>query len=164
MEPNPPFTEYLHHASWGALAYDLLLLPADGDIQYILKSYGLTAHQLTELMANTEFKAIQAEAKAELDKLGDNAKFIARARALTESLLPTLYNRAIAQGTETKDVLAIFRTLAQLARLEPTDKETKASDGTGVIPPITLILQGVPGLEHLMGKPQIIEGTVIENG
>lgn len=153
------YASYVPSAQWGALAYDLLLDNAStGDVG-ILECYDITQHQLEELTENPRFQAVLLEVKQELDKLGDNAKFISRAKAITENVLPELLNRATDPRTETKDVLAIFKTLSSLAGLDPatngTKNKTEEAPDLGRGGSFTLVLHGIPGMEHLQA-PAII--------
>jgi len=149
----PARVPYLSHAQWGALAYDLLLDNASTGSSSILDCYGITQHQLDELLENKHFQAVMDEAKNELSKLGDNAKFISRARALTESMLPELFRRAMDPRTETKDVHGIFKTMTSLSMLDPVTNGTKNASADapdlGRGGSFTLVISGIPGMEHL---------------
>ena len=154
--PTPvPYAPYLSPAQWGSLAYDILLDNGSTGPSDILTCYGITQAQLDELLQNPHFIATMDEVRTELSKLGDNAKFIARARALTENMLPVIFKRGMDPRTETKEVLSIFKTIASLSMLDPTTNGTKSkSDDApdlGRGGSFTMNLYGIPGLEHLQG-------------
>jgi hypothetical protein len=151
---TPEYVPYLPSVHWGALAYDLLLDNAALGDSDILSCYGITQHQLDELQQNPRFQAVLAEAKQELDKLGENASFIARARALTENMLPAMFRRAMDAKTDTKDAHAIFKTFVGLSMLDPATNGTKnkVDDTQNTGGSFTLVLQGIPGMEHLQAK------------
>lgn len=156
--PTSPseYASYLPTSYWGALAYDLLLDNAATGGSDVLSCYGITQHQLDELQQNPRFQAVLQEVKQDLDKLGDNAKFISRVRVLTENMLPELFKRAMDARTDTKDAHAIFKTFASLSMLDPitngTKTKTEDSPDLGRGGSFTLVIQGIPGMDHLQSK------------
>jgi hypothetical protein len=165
IKSTPP-AAYVPFSQWGAIAYDILTEADQSGLDDVCDTYGITRAQLDELQHNPRFIDVLTEVKNDLNKLGDNARFVSRARALTENMLPVMYECAISPKTETKDKIAIFKTFASLSGLDPATNGTKARSEDAPVQTsgntFTLVIQNnIPGLEHLSGP--VIEAPTKSN-
>lgn len=134
-------------ASWGSLAFDLVLRVAP--MPDILAAYGLTQQHFAVLLDTPAFVAALRDAQAQMRAHGAQAGFVFRSRALAEDLLPDIYG--LAKDNRTDAVLRhrIFESLARYALLDPASTK-KGGDGGGVRVVFNLA-QGIRGLEHITG-------------
>lgn len=131
---------------WEALAYDLAL--SDLDPQHIAQAYELTLDQLQAVQANPYFKKIQQAKQDEVKQLGTDATFAVKMRMVANKAVPHLLQRLTALDTSSRDFLAMFKIVTELAQLTPQPNLTD-NNAAVVGTNITLNISGVPGLEHL---------------
>ncbi|MGE8165203.1 hypothetical protein ACQKRQ_34270 [Paraburkholderia sp. NPDC080076] len=137
-------------ASWGSLAFDLVLRVAP--LPEILATYRLTQRQFAVLLDTPAFVAALRDAQAQMRAHGAQAGFVFRSRALAEDLLPDIYN--LAKDGRTDAVLRhrIFESLARYALLDPASTK-KGGDGGGGVQVVFNLAAGIRGMEHITGVP-----------
>lgn len=150
-EPALPGPREFAKASWGSLAFDLVLRVAP--LPEILATYRLTQRQFAVLLDTPAFVAALRDAQAQMRAHGAQAGFVFRSRALAEDLLPDIYS--LAKDGRTDAVLRhrIFESLARYALLDPASTE-KGGDGGGVQVVFNLA-SGIRGMEHVVGAGKI---------
>lgn len=144
---------------WEALAYDLAL--SDLDPRHIAQAYELTLDQLQAIQNNPYFKKIQQAKQDEVKQLGTDATFAVKMRMVANKSVPHLLQRLTALDTSSRDFLAMFKIVTELAQLTPQPNLTD-NNAAVVGTNITLNISGVPGLEHLSATPSTFDTQATE--
>lgn len=135
---------------WEAIAYDLALDYTDR--QTVASGYNLTTAQLEALCENPYFAKMLKSKEEEIKQIGTDAAFVVKMRMVANRATPQFLRRLTDGATSTRDFHALFKTAVELAQLLPKQEEERTMptiSGTTV----TFNIHGVPGLDHLMGKP-----------
>lgn len=159
LAPLEPTATNVPFELWEALAYDLAL--SDLDPQHIAQAYELTLEQLQAVQANPYFKKIQQAKQDEVKQLGTDATFAVKMRMVANKAVPHLLQRLTALDTSSRDFLAMFKIVTELAQLTPQPNLTD-NNAAVVGTSITLNISGVPGLEHLSATSSTFDTQATE--
>lgn len=159
LAPLEPTATNVPFELWEALAYDLAL--SDLDPRHIAQAYELTLDQLQAVQANPYFKKIQQAKQDEVKQLGTDATFAVKMRMVANKAVPHLLQRLTALDTSSRDFLAMFKIVTELAQLTPQPNLTD-NNAAVVGTNITLNISGVPGLEHLSATPSTFDTQATE--
>lgn len=159
LAPSEPTATNVPFELWEALAYDLAL--SDLDPRHIAQAYELTLEQLQAVQTNPYFKKIQQAKQDEVKQLGTDATFAVKMRMVANKAVPHLLQRLTALDTSSRDFLAMFKIVTELAQLTPQPNLTD-NNAAVVGTSITLNISGVPGLEHLSATPSTFDTQATE--